>query len=166
METEIIQLVSSASANLYKNNTLSCFVNQLPTQQNFEGEWEVALSEISHPVLYQNIVEGKFRYKANNHDTEVDPMYLQPGLYHSMIDGLSSMTKLITETRKTNETPLLFDIDHRTQKVKITLPYDDSILVIQSEDLSHILVMDQVLYWVEKVRKKVFTLLIFYEYIP
>ena len=60
MESFTIELVSNASAQLFPDNTLSYFTNFSPEQLNLEGQWEVAISEISYPSMYQNFTEGKF----------------------------------------------------------------------------------------------------------
>ena len=62
MESFTIELVSNASGELFPDNTLSSFTNFLPEQLNLEGQWEVAISEISYPSMYQNITEGKIKF--------------------------------------------------------------------------------------------------------
>ena len=57
------KLVSNASFNCYPNNSLSSFTKFLPEQIHLKGEWEVAISEISYPSLYQNVTEGKFFFR-------------------------------------------------------------------------------------------------------
>ena len=57
-----IELASNASAQLFPDNTLSCFTNFSPEQLNVDGQWEVAISEISYPSRYQNVTEGKFMF--------------------------------------------------------------------------------------------------------
>ena len=57
-----MELVSNASGELFPDNTLSSFTNFLPEQIKFEGQWEVAISEISYPSMYQNITEGYFKF--------------------------------------------------------------------------------------------------------
>ena len=47
MESFTIELVSNASGELFPDNTLSSCTNFLPEQLNLEGQWEVAISEIS-----------------------------------------------------------------------------------------------------------------------
>ena len=47
MESFRRELVSNASAQLLPDNTLSSFANFLPEQLQLEGQWEVAVSEIS-----------------------------------------------------------------------------------------------------------------------
>ena len=47
MESLTKELVSNASAQLFPENTLSFFTIFLPEQLNLDGQWEVAISEIS-----------------------------------------------------------------------------------------------------------------------
>ena len=54
MDSLTIELVSNASGEIFPDNTLSSFTNFLPGQVNLEGQWEVAISEISCPSKYQN----------------------------------------------------------------------------------------------------------------
>ena len=54
MDSCTIELVFIASGELFSNNTLSSFTKFLPEQVNLEGQWEVAISEISYPSMYQN----------------------------------------------------------------------------------------------------------------
>ena len=58
MDSFTIEQVSNASFNCYPNNSLSSFTVFLPEQIHLKGEWEVAISEISYPSLYQNVTEG------------------------------------------------------------------------------------------------------------
>ena len=55
MDSFTIELVSNAPGELFPDNTLSSFTNFLPEQLKLEGQWEVAISEISYPSLYENI---------------------------------------------------------------------------------------------------------------
>ena len=57
MESFTIEMVSNASAQLFSDNTLSSFTNFLPEQLNLEGQWEVAISEITYPSMYQKVTE-------------------------------------------------------------------------------------------------------------
>ena len=57
MASFTIELVSNASGELFPHNTLSSFTNFLPEQLNLEGQWEVAISEVSYPSMYQNITD-------------------------------------------------------------------------------------------------------------
>ena len=51
MDSFTIELVSNASGELFPNNTVSFFTNFSPEQENLEGQWDVAISEISYPSM-------------------------------------------------------------------------------------------------------------------
>ena len=61
MDSFTMELVSNASGELFPHNTLSSFTNLLPEQVNLEGQWEVALSEISYPSMYQIFNGGEIQ---------------------------------------------------------------------------------------------------------
>ena len=65
MELLTKKLVSNASALLFPENTLSSYTSFLPEQLNVEGQGEVANLEISYPLVYQNVTEGKFMFFDN-----------------------------------------------------------------------------------------------------
>ena len=69
----------------------------LPEQINLDGEWEVAITELSYPSLYQNITEGKFFYLDEaTPDTKPSDYYtLDPGLYPSISDIVNEMNRKI-----------------------------------------------------------------------
>ena len=62
MDSFTKELVSNASGELFPDNTFSYFTNFLPEHVNFEGQWEVAISELLYPSMYQNITEGYFNF--------------------------------------------------------------------------------------------------------
>ena len=66
MESFTIELVSNASAQLFADNTLSSFTKFLAEQLNLHGQWEVEISKISYPSMYQYVTEGKFMFLTNN----------------------------------------------------------------------------------------------------
>ena len=80
MESFTIKLVSNASAQLFPDNTLSSFTNFLPEQLNLDGQWEVAISEISYQSKYQNVAEGKFMFFDKKLSKSSEFYYLEPGL--------------------------------------------------------------------------------------
>ena len=86
-----IELVSNASAELYPNETLSSFTNFRPEQLNLEGQWEVAISVISYPSLYQFVKEGKFMFFDKTFSNLADFYYLEPGLYPSITVNVEAM---------------------------------------------------------------------------
>ena len=62
MESFTKEMVSNGSAQLFPEITLGSSTKILPEQLNLEGQWEVAISEISYPSMYQNVMEGKFLF--------------------------------------------------------------------------------------------------------
>ena len=62
MDSFTVELVSNAQSELFPDNTISSFTSFLPDQVNLEGQWVVAISEISYPSMYQNVTEGKFLF--------------------------------------------------------------------------------------------------------
>ena len=54
-----MNLISNASMETFPGNKLSSFTTLLPTPMTLSGDWQVALLEISWPVLVSNVTEGK-----------------------------------------------------------------------------------------------------------
>ena len=80
MASFTIELVSNASGELFPDNTLSSFTNFLPEQVNLEGQWEVAISEISYPSSYQNITEVCFKFFDGKLSKSTSTCNLEAGL--------------------------------------------------------------------------------------
>ena len=138
MESFTIELVSNASGEFFPNNTLSSFTNFLPEQVNLEGQWEVAISEISYPSMYQNITEGYFKFFDEKLSKSTSTYNLEPGLYPSTTDIVKAINTLIHERNIHNETCITVKVSRRTQKVVIMLANDSSCLAFCSTDLGHI----------------------------
>ena len=95
MDSFTKELVSNASGESFPDNTLSSFINFLPEQVNFEGQWEVGISEISYPSMYQNITEGYFEFFDEKLSKSTSTYNLEPGLYTSISDLVEAMNTLI-----------------------------------------------------------------------
>ena len=128
MESFTIELVSSASAQLFPDNTLSSFTNFLPEQLNLEGQWEVAISEISYPSMYQNVTEGKLMFFDKKLSNSSKFYYLEPGLYPSFTDFVEAMNILIQERHNHSENCIKVEASRRTQKVEIFLQVKELVL--------------------------------------
>ena len=138
-------LVSTASFNCYPNNSLSSFTIFLPEQIHLKGEWEVAISEILYPSLYQNVTEGKFTFVDGRESPEekrkIQPMHVEPGLYPSIVDIVVAMNDKVRKrigAQKFEYNGIYVSVDKITKKVAIHLLEDQSVFIIQSADLSHI----------------------------
>ena len=138
MESFTIELVSNASGELFPDNTLSSFTNFLPERLNLEGQWEVAISEISYPSMYQNTTEGKFKFFDEKRSKSTSNYNLEPGLYTSIRDIVEAMNRLIQERNNHNETCITVKVSRKTQKVVILLANDSSGIAFCSTDLGHI----------------------------
>ena len=139
MELFTIELVSNASAQLFPDNTLSSFTNFLPEQLNLDGQWEVAISEISHSSMYQNVTEGEFMFFDKKLSKSSELYYLEPGLYPSITDIVEAMNILIQERHNHSENCIKVKVSQKTQKVEICLANEASGLAFFSTDLGHIL---------------------------
>ena len=138
MDSFTIELVSNASGELFPDNTLSSFTNFLPEQVNLEGQWEVAISEMSYPSMYQNITEGKFKFFDKKLSKSTSTYSTEPGLYTSITDIVEAMNTLFQERNNHNETCIKVKVFRRTQKVVIMLANESSGLAFCSTDLGHI----------------------------
>ena len=134
MDSFTIELVSNASRELFPDNTLSSVTNFLPEQVNLEGHWEVAISEISYPSMYQNITEGKFKFFDKKLSKSTSTYSIEPGLYTSITDIVEAMNTLIQERKNHNETCITVKVSRRTQKVVNMLANDSSGLAFCSTD--------------------------------
>ena len=95
MDSFTKELVSNASGELFPDNTLSSLTNFLPEQVNLEWHWEVAISELSYPSMYQNITEGFFKFFDEKLSKSTSTHNLQPGLYTSITYIVEAMNTLI-----------------------------------------------------------------------
>ena len=137
MASFTIELVSNASGELFPDNTLSVFTNFLPEQVILEGQWEVAISEISYQSLYQNITEGYFKFFDEKLSKSTSIYNLEPGLNTSITDIVEAMNTLIQERNNHNETCIKVKNSRRSPNVVIIHANDISSLVFCSTDLSH-----------------------------
>ena len=138
MEMFTIVLLSNASAQLFPDNALSSFTNFIPEQLNLDGQWEVALSELSYPSMYQNVTEGQFMFFDKKLSKSSEFYYLEPGLYPSDTDIVEAMNILIQEKHNHSENCIKVKVSRKTQKVEIHLANETSGLAFFSTDLGHI----------------------------
>ena len=109
------ELVSNASGEVYPVNTLSSFTNFLPEQVNLEGQWEVAISEIPYPSMYQNITEEKFKFFDKNLSKSTSTHSIERGLYTSITDIVEAMNMLIQERNNHNEICITVKVSQKTK---------------------------------------------------
>ena len=134
MSSFTVELVSNALFHCYPKNTLSSFTNFLPEQLNFDREWEVAITELSYPSLYQNITEGKFFYldEATPDIKSSDYYTLDQALYPSISDIVNELNRKFQESEMYKKTPIKLHVNKITQQISLSLPNENSFLVIFS----------------------------------
>ena len=137
MESFTIELVSNALAQLFPDNTLSSFTNFLPEQLNLDGQWEVAISDISYPSMYQKVTEGKLMFFDKKLSNSSEFYYLEPGLYFSIRDIVEAMNILIQERHNHSENCIKVKVSRKTKKVEIYLANEASGLAFFSTDQGH-----------------------------
>ena len=115
MESFTIELVSNASAQLLPDKRLSSCTISSPEQLNQEGQWELAISEISYPSLYQNVTEGKFMFFDEKFSKFSEFYYLEPGLYPAITDIAEAINTLIQERHNHCESFITVKVSRRTQ---------------------------------------------------
>ena len=108
------ELVSNASAQPFPDNTLSPFTNFLPEQLNLDGQWEVVISEISYPSMYQIVTEKKFMFFDKKFSKSTEFYYLELGLYPSIRDIVEAMNTLIQERHNHSEICIKVKVSRRT----------------------------------------------------
>lgn len=138
----VIELVSSGSVDVYKDNTLSSFSNFLPEQVNLDGDWEVALMEVAYPALYLNVTEGQiwYHYRKDESQTISHKIEIPIGLYKSVSDVIDAIHKKQEEVLGSKEPKFRFSIDPFDGRVVLDFPkgYEGSIQ-FKSTDIAHIL---------------------------
>ena len=122
----------------FQNNALSSFTNFLPEQVKLDGQWEVAISEISYPSMYQNVTEGKLMFYDEKLSKATEAYYLEHGLYSSITEIVKAMNTLVQERNNHRDTCITIKVNRVTQKVKVSLANEESSLAIFSTDLGHI----------------------------
>ena len=133
MSSYTVDLVSSSSFNVYPDNSLASFTNFLPDQLEFEGEWEVALLEISYPAVYNNLSSGTFWYRNADDWSKskvfgkpfdygkIKEFHIEPGLYSSVDEILISMNSVLKKVTKINQNNLKWELNPISRKLQMKL---------------------------------------------
>ena len=93
-----------------------------------DGQWEVAISEISYPSMYQNVTEGKFMFFDKKLSKSSEFYYLEPDLYPSITDFVEPMNILIQENTITAKTVSRLKCLEERKKLRFTLQRKDLVL--------------------------------------
>ena len=141
-DTFTINLISNASMERYPDNSMASFRTCLPIPEGLvlpqDGNWEVAVSEIAHPAIMNNLngPEKGSGFRASRVDLSDDgtvqwqdlPVHLwvSKGRYHSVEDiircmqnALYSYYKFCIHLQKEHKIHIAITRDQRTDKIKL-----------------------------------------------
>ena len=135
MDSFTTEFVFDAAGDFFPGQTLSSFTIFLPEQVTLEGQWEVAISEISYPSMYPNITEGNSKFFDEKFSKSTTSYNLAPGLYTSVTDIVEATNTFIQERNNHNGNCVTVKVSRRPQKVLILLMNDTSGLAFCSTDL-------------------------------
>ena len=108
------------------------------TMTHLDGQWEVAISEIPFPSMYQNDTEGKFMFFDKKLSKSSEFNFLEHGLYPSITDIVEAMNIIIQGRHIHSKNCFKVKVSRRTQKVEIYFANEGSALAFFSTDLGHI----------------------------
>ena len=86
------ELAYKSSAQLLPEKMTQPFTIFLPNQMNLEGHWEVAISEMSSPSMYQNVTDLRIMFFDEKILKSSEFYYLEPGLHPSITDNVETMS--------------------------------------------------------------------------
>ena len=99
--------------------------------------------------LVPNITEGKFFYldEATPDKKPSDYYTLDPGLYPSISDIVNKMNRKVQESEKhEKKTPIKLHVNKITQRISLSLPNQNSLLVVFSAHLCHVFGCEEAVY--------------------
>ena len=88
--------------------------------------------------MYQNVTEGKFMFYDEKLSKTTEAYYLEPGLYSYITDIVEAKNTLIQERNNHRDTCVTIKVSRVTQKIKVYLANEESILAIFDTDFGHI----------------------------
>ena len=123
--------------NCFQTKHSVLFTIFLPEQVHLEGQWHVAISEISYTSINQNIAEWNLEFFDEKRSKSTTTYNLEPGLYTSTADIVEAINTLLQERNNHKETCITVEFSRRTQKVVNMLANDTSGLAYRSTELGH-----------------------------
>ena len=112
-----VYLISTASMDIFSDNTMAAFTNRFSEPLNLSGDWRVALTEIAFPTAIKNVTDSDIYVYVDEPDTdEGDGVIRKPrtpkhfeiptGIYKSAEDLLDTIRTIVpiafTYTRNAN----------------------------------------------------------------
>ena len=108
----------------------------------------VAKTELSYSSFYQNITDGKFFYlDAATADTKPSDYYTtDAGLCPLISDIVNEVNKKLQEREKYEKTPIILKVNRITQRISLSIPNENLLLVIFSTDLCQVFRCEEAVY--------------------
>ena len=122
-----VHLVSSASMDVFHDNTLSSFRNQLAQPLQLDGEWQVALESIIFPTSIKNVTSTRIREYSSSDLTSVVTLgdgfgkIRRTGNNRNLKDGMYSTVEEILAELKNGSSIQKFEfaLDPVTRKLTV-----------------------------------------------
>jgi len=123
---------------LFHDNTLSDYTTQLPRDFALVGSWEVVVSEIMYPNMWNNIADGREYYVKVGVPNEADlKLHLKTGYYKYPEDILFQLTRSLDTKLKKRPPPYTLSYSEHTRKA--TLSITEPVVIRFSEKLRRLL---------------------------
>ena len=127
-----LTLPSNSSMNYYPSNTVARYATKLPQVMELEGDWEVALAEITVPSPLPNVTRDTHFFTLRSTDTDETRVYtLRWGYYDTALKVVTEMNSLT----RAHPTGVAF----RYQLKRVKLVNNGSYDVEFSDALAHML---------------------------
>ena len=102
--------------DVHPDNTLTEFQVRLPQPLSLQGEWEVALVEITYPYRWYNVPEDtQFFFRVNEEGTTWKSKSIPTGYYDSPSDLIKAMQDTAFQEK------IRINYSKRSEKAKITI---------------------------------------------
>ena len=93
-----VTLPSNSSMDCYPTNTAAQFTTKLPHQIALEGDWEVALTEISVPITLDNVTKETCFVELSTWTSERTYKYaVESGYYDSLVQLMNSLSEVLVD---------------------------------------------------------------------
>jgi len=114
----------NSSVDYYPENSVARFTTKLPNNIDLDGEWEIALSEISVPSRVYNVIEGLCYYDIYLSDIFARRINPTPGQYRRMCEMIVELHRAQKEQipLQTHE-PLLLEFSYDSVSGKVKMAY-------------------------------------------
>ena len=118
-----VTLPSNSSGSYFPENTMSDFTTKLFKPIDLAGQWEVALSEMSFPYSFYNIVApmNQILYSGDGTRRNVKILTIPEGYYNDADELFQTIHEEFDSDGKAN---IKLSLNRNTQKVKVRLLFD------------------------------------------